>query len=174
MAQTPLHVAASLNRVEIVKYLLDWGGPGKVELEAKNVYGETPLHVASKSGCNEAARMVLDYGAYIEARTNEGKTPFGYVPAGLENWSSHSYASISTKNRFGRRISWPNWTKDEKKGTELSKKPWGHFVRGRSLPFSTFTNSSDHVDYGVEALEEIMSVLEDGNIVVIFAAILSR
>ncbi|KAL0374390.1 UNVERIFIED_CONTAM: protein CfxQ [Sesamum radiatum] len=85
MAQTPLHVAASLNRVEMVKYLLDWGGPGKVELEAKNVYGETPLHVAAKSGCNEAARMVLDYGAYIEARTNEGKTPFGYVPAGLEN-----------------------------------------------------------------------------------------
>ncbi|XP_020553327.1 uncharacterized protein LOC105173814 isoform X2 [Sesamum indicum] len=119
---TPLHVAAGLNRVEIAKYLLDWEGPGKVELEAKNVYGETPLHVAAKNGCNEAATLVLDYGAYIEARTNksmtplhlavgyalqsgdnsivktlseynadfsamdnEGKTPFGYVPAGLEN-----------------------------------------------------------------------------------------
>lgn len=30
-------------------------------------------------------------------------------------------------------------------------------------------SAGDHVDFGVEALEEIMSVLEDGNLVVIFA-----
>lgn len=36
MVQTPLHIAASLNRVEIVRYLLEWKGPGRVELEAKN------------------------------------------------------------------------------------------------------------------------------------------
>ncbi|KAK6158970.1 hypothetical protein DH2020_006284 [Rehmannia glutinosa] len=30
-------------------------------------------------------------------------------------------------------------------------------------------SAADHVDYGVEALEEIMSVLEDGNLVVVFA-----
>jgi len=37
MAQTPLHVAAGYNNVEIVKLLLDWKGPEKVELEAKNM-----------------------------------------------------------------------------------------------------------------------------------------
>ncbi|KAL6511350.1 hypothetical protein OROHE_020432 [Orobanche hederae] len=75
MVQTPLHIAASLNRVEIVKYLLEWKGPGRVELEAKNFYGETPLHAAAKNGCNESVRMLLDYSANVEAKTNNMMTP---------------------------------------------------------------------------------------------------
>ncbi|GFP90181.1 stage v sporulation protein k [Phtheirospermum japonicum] len=75
MVQTPLHIAAGLNRVEIVKYLLEWKGPGKVELEAKNVYGETPLHVAAKNGSNESVRMLLDNRANVEAITNNLMTP---------------------------------------------------------------------------------------------------
>ena len=39
MAQTPLHVSAGHNRAEIVKFLLDWQGLDKVELEAKNMVG---------------------------------------------------------------------------------------------------------------------------------------
>lgn len=39
MAQTPLHVSAGQNRVDIVKFLLDWQGPDKVEMEAKNMVG---------------------------------------------------------------------------------------------------------------------------------------
>ncbi|GER25126.1 ankyrin repeat domain-containing protein [Striga asiatica] len=73
--QTPLHVASGHNKLEIVKYLLDWRGPGKVELEAKNVYGETPLHLAAKNGCNESLRMLLQGGANVEARTNNMMTP---------------------------------------------------------------------------------------------------
>lgn len=37
MGQTPLHVSAGYNRAEIVKFLLAWQGPEKVELEAKNM-----------------------------------------------------------------------------------------------------------------------------------------
>lgn len=37
MVQTPLHVSAGNNRSEIVKFLLDWQGPEKVELEARNM-----------------------------------------------------------------------------------------------------------------------------------------
>ncbi|KAL0333865.1 UNVERIFIED_CONTAM: protein CbbX [Sesamum angustifolium] len=73
--QTPLHISSGQNRVEIVKYLLEWIGPQELELEAQNVYGETPLHVAVKNGCNEVVRMLLDYGAYVEARTNNLMTP---------------------------------------------------------------------------------------------------
>ncbi|KAM1046842.1 uncharacterized protein LOC126594378 [Malus sylvestris] len=75
MAQTPLHVSAGYNRGEIVKFLLDWRGPGEVELEAKNMYGETPLHMAAKNGCNDAARLLLVHGAFIEAKANNGMTP---------------------------------------------------------------------------------------------------
>lgn len=37
MAQTPLHVSAGNNRADVVKFLLGWQGPEKVELEAKNM-----------------------------------------------------------------------------------------------------------------------------------------
>lgn len=37
MIQTPLHVAAGYNNIGIVKFLLNWSGPEKVELEAKNM-----------------------------------------------------------------------------------------------------------------------------------------
>ncbi|PIN19249.1 26S proteasome regulatory complex, subunit PSMD10 [Handroanthus impetiginosus] len=75
MAQTPLHVSAGYNSTEIVKFLLNWRGPEKVELEAKNMYGETPLHMAAKNGCNEAAKLLLSYGAFVEAKANNGMTP---------------------------------------------------------------------------------------------------
>lgn len=100
MGQTPLHVSAGYNRAEIVKFLLAWQGPEKVELEAKNMvsiyysllavafcvksnlllvranilnslqYGETPLHMAAKNGCNDAARVLLAHGAFLEAKAN--------------------------------------------------------------------------------------------------------
>ncbi|XP_028774033.1 uncharacterized protein LOC114731072 [Neltuma alba] len=75
MAQTPLHVSAGHNRTDIVKFLLNWQGPDKVELEAKNMYGETPLHMAAKNGCNEATKLLLAHGAFIEAKANNGMTP---------------------------------------------------------------------------------------------------
>lgn len=40
MVQTPLHVATGYNNVEILKFLLSWPGPEKVELEAKNMVRE--------------------------------------------------------------------------------------------------------------------------------------
>ncbi|KAL6223992.1 hypothetical protein ACLB2K_002849 [Fragaria x ananassa] len=75
MVQTPLHVSAGNNRSGIVKFLLDWQGPEKVELEARNMYGETPLHMAAKNGCNDAAQLLLVHGASIEAKANNGMTP---------------------------------------------------------------------------------------------------
>ncbi|KAA8523115.1 hypothetical protein F0562_009538 [Nyssa sinensis] len=75
MAQTPLHVSAGYNHVDIVKFLLDWRGPETIELEAKNMYGETPLHMAAKNGCNKTAQLLLAHGAFVEAKANNGMTP---------------------------------------------------------------------------------------------------
>ncbi|XP_031253096.1 protein CfxQ homolog [Pistacia vera] len=75
MSETPLHISASYDKAEIVKFLLEWEGNDKVELEAKNMYGETPLHVAAKNGCNEAIRLLLSHGALVEAKANNGMTP---------------------------------------------------------------------------------------------------
>ncbi|BBH08422.1 AAA-type ATPase family protein / ankyrin repeat family protein, partial [Prunus dulcis] len=57
----------------LVTIRLRW--PDKVELEARNMYGETPLHMAAKNGCNDAARLLLVHGAFIEAKANNGMTP---------------------------------------------------------------------------------------------------
>eukprot|EP01018_Ginkgo_biloba_P001904 Gb_17699 [translate_table: standard] len=75
MSQTPLHVAAASNKIDIVKFLLNCSGPEQLELEAKNMYGETPLHMAAKNGCPEVVRLLLDHDALIEARANNGMTP---------------------------------------------------------------------------------------------------
>ncbi|KAL0374335.1 UNVERIFIED_CONTAM: protein CfxQ [Sesamum radiatum] len=93
MAQTPLHVSAGYNSIEIVKFLLDWQGPEKVELEAKNMYGETPLHMAAKNGCNEAAKLLLGRGAFVESKANNGMTPLH-----LAVWHSLRAEDFSTVN----------------------------------------------------------------------------
>lgn len=48
MAQTPLHVSAGNNRAEIIKFLLDWRGGEKVELEAKNMVKQN-MHIVFTS-----------------------------------------------------------------------------------------------------------------------------
>ncbi|KAL6555126.1 hypothetical protein OROGR_006384 [Orobanche gracilis] len=63
MAQTPLHVSAGYNSIEIVKFLLDYRRPEKVESEAKNM-----------NGCNEVAKCLLVHGALVEAKANNGMT----------------------------------------------------------------------------------------------------
>ncbi|KAJ0039801.1 hypothetical protein Pint_26740 [Pistacia integerrima] len=62
-------------RTKIVKFLLEWKGDDKVDLEAKNMCGETPLHLAAKNGCNETARLLLAHGALVDAQTEYGVTP---------------------------------------------------------------------------------------------------
>ena len=47
MANTPLHVAAGHNSVEVVKFLLNMAGPETVELEAKNMVCKIFIHSLS-------------------------------------------------------------------------------------------------------------------------------
>ncbi|XP_031280608.1 ribulose bisphosphate carboxylase/oxygenase activase, chloroplastic-like [Pistacia vera] len=75
MLETPLHLSAGNNKTEILKFLLEWKGDDKIDLEAKTMCGETPLHLAAKNGCNEAARLLVAHGALVEAENICGETP---------------------------------------------------------------------------------------------------
>lgn len=75
MSQTPLHVAAASNHADLVKFLLEWRGSERVEIEATNMYGETALHLASKNGCAEVVKLLLLHKANVEAKASNGMTP---------------------------------------------------------------------------------------------------
>ncbi|KAF3595549.1 hypothetical protein DY000_02022602 [Brassica cretica] len=259
MYHTPLHVSAGNGNVDIVKYLLDWPGSDKVELEAMNTYGETPLHMAAKNGCNEAAKLLLERGAFIEAKAsngmtplhlavwysitskdistvktlldnnadcsakdNEGMTPLDHLPQGqgseklreLLRWFLQEQRKRSALESCGKTKAKMELLEEELSNivglselkTQLRKWAKGMLLdeRRRALgmnigtrrpPHMAFlgnpgtgktmvarvlgkllhtvgilpTDKADDKDYGLEALEEIMSVMDTGKIVVIFA-----
>lgn len=54
----PMHLAAKLDAVEIVKQLLAAGG----WLDARNSADQTPLHVAARAGAHQTVKALLDAG----------------------------------------------------------------------------------------------------------------
>jgi ankyrin repeat protein len=68
---SPLHHAASSNRLQIVQLLLDRGA----DVNAKDHNGRTPLHVASLEGEMQVVHALLDRGADINIQTKNGSTP---------------------------------------------------------------------------------------------------
>jgi ankyrin repeat protein len=67
----PLHYAAAVGNVEIVRVLIEAGA----ELEASDKYGETALNIASAFGHADVVRQLLTAGAKVDARSNKGFTP---------------------------------------------------------------------------------------------------
>jgi ankyrin repeat protein len=67
----PIHRAATNDREDIIRLLVDWGSP----LEATGTEGWTPLHLASVSQSPRAVRALLEAGANIHARSVFGQTP---------------------------------------------------------------------------------------------------
>ena len=70
--RTPLHLAAKMNRIEIVKYLTDKilsqkGGMNTKFLNAKDDHGCTPSHLAAKEGNKECLEILLTKGADLYA-----------------------------------------------------------------------------------------------------------
>ncbi|KVI01266.1 Ankyrin repeat-containing protein [Cynara cardunculus var. scolymus] len=89
MANTPLHVAAGHNRVEVVKFLLNFSGPETVELEAKNMNGMTPLHLSVwhslRAEDSSTVVTLLEHNADCSAKDNEGMTPLNHLSQGSGN-----------------------------------------------------------------------------------------
>ncbi len=73
--QTPLHIAARVNRVEIARLLLAHGA----RVNEEDVYGKTPLFGAARMGSREMIELLTAHGADINARNSDGWTPLHLV-----------------------------------------------------------------------------------------------
>ena len=69
---TALHLAASHNRLELVKYLVEDHG-ADVNVKTKSL--ATPLHFAAASNCNPVVEYLILKGAKIDGKDEKGDTP---------------------------------------------------------------------------------------------------
>ena len=67
---TPLHVAASLNKIQILIYLIEKGAL----INEKNVSGRTALHYAAEADYVEIAKILVDKGADITIQNSYSQT----------------------------------------------------------------------------------------------------
>lgn len=63
--RTPLHVAASADYSEMVRFLIDRGADVHVASAGE---GQTPLHYAAKNEAVQCVKILLAFGADIDAR----------------------------------------------------------------------------------------------------------
>jgi hypothetical protein len=68
---TPLHLAASQGRSDVVALLLT----NKALVDAKDKYGIMPLHLAAIHGHRDVAELLLAHKADINPKSNDGSTP---------------------------------------------------------------------------------------------------
>jgi len=68
---TPLHLAASKDCVEVARLLLEHGA----DPNAQDKSGETPLHLAAFWGRVDVVRLLLEHGADPTVKDRDGDTP---------------------------------------------------------------------------------------------------
>ena len=68
---TPLHTAASVNHIEMVKLLIKHGA----NINSKDESDNSPLHLAIYNGHGKLAKLLIESGAYIHSRNYNGNTP---------------------------------------------------------------------------------------------------
>jgi ankyrin repeat protein len=78
---TPLHIAATFNKPEVARLLIDAGA----DLEVKSGDGSTALHIAAFMGRKEIAEALIKANANLEARNNFGATPLANATAPFED-----------------------------------------------------------------------------------------
>ncbi len=68
-----LHVAVWHGNLEVIKFLID---ELKIDINARNKYGETPLHYAAKTNNEQLITYLLNRGANPNIKDNEHRTPY--------------------------------------------------------------------------------------------------
>ena len=100
--QTPLHVAARVDHVEMAKLLLAHGA----NVNEKDTQGKTPLFAAARKGSREMVELLVAHGADINARNNDGWTPLHLVACFAQEAAVELLigkgADVNAKDKSGR------------------------------------------------------------------------
>ena len=91
---TPLHIAATAGRVDIIEYLLGRGA----DLEARTAGGQTPLFQTVPLASQQAFAYLLKKGANLNARDNQGKTILQFALA----WRRPAMVDLILQRGFSR------------------------------------------------------------------------
>jgi hypothetical protein len=75
---TPLHVAASAGRSDILSLLIEHGA----DMNGRGMFGGTPLHRATINARPEAGQVLLNHGAEIDVRDVANNTALTYAAEG--------------------------------------------------------------------------------------------
>lgn len=75
--KTPIHYAAGVGNVDMIRFLLTRGAAAN----DRDNFGNTPLHEAANYGQNGAAEFLLSSGGDINSKTTIGWTPLHYAAA---------------------------------------------------------------------------------------------
>lgn len=70
--RTSLHVAASADYPEMVRFLIDNGANFHLTTKGE---AQTPLHFAAKNEASQCVKILLAYGAVLEVRDYKQRTP---------------------------------------------------------------------------------------------------
>ena len=70
--RTPIHVAASADYPEMVRFLIDNGADFQITTKGEL---QTPLHFAARNEASQCVKILLAYGANLEVRDYKQRTP---------------------------------------------------------------------------------------------------
>lgn len=71
-SEAPLHVAAALGHVEILRLLLQYGAAVNVQCGEDKL---TPLHLAAEQGYPLCVQVLIDAGGMVNATNRKKQTP---------------------------------------------------------------------------------------------------
>lgn len=93
--QLPLHRAAAVGSVPILRHLID---EGKSPLNATDLDGLAALHHAILEGHGEAALVLLRAGAEADKRDSDGRLPIDLAPDPKVNINVHGFSVWASKS----------------------------------------------------------------------------
>ncbi|XP_059631627.1 uncharacterized protein LOC132274378 [Cornus florida] len=115
IGETPMHVAFSHGKVELVEVLFkrmeDMSDSDDEKLCVKDAYGDTPLHIAARAANTTISKRVLDRPDWLVSLT---ENPDGELPVNLaaiyDNWSMLFELANCSRLSWRRADSFLNWS----------------------------------------------------------------